>query len=386
MKYCFRCGHLFSHKSNLNRHLSRKLPCEPKYLDISGIEILENFLYYEQEYNKINSNLNIIINSNSENINNHNNINGNNGNNIIDINKLLKIDKPKKLIINNESDDSESEYCEYLDDGGLIYKCEGCRKKFNRKNNYYRHRKFNCPVLKDDYVALKLHKKKLDTTYRQMKQEHLKLEDDNENITTTIINDIKDTSNQSQHIQTNKLENSLNSYNTNAHNFQLKQNTHDIFNKNEFNITINEYGKEDVSSFTQSEWKQIVKRLYHALPDLVKKVHFDIETNRNVYVPNIREKYAMVWKDGNWEMMDIRDVLDDLLVNNTDRLYEFLEENEGMLSNSLHNKMNDIIEKIGNSKKLQKKYQDQIKTILINNRSVVKKTYENEYGKKLEIK
>jgi hypothetical protein len=371
MKCCFRCGHLFSHKSNLNRHLSRKIPCESKYLDVSGIEILENFIYYEQEYNKINNNTNnSIINCN----------------NMIDINKPLKIDKPKKIIINSESYESDSEYCDYLDDGEIIYKCEGCRKKFNRKNNYYRHRKFHCSVLKDDYVALKLHKKKLDTTYRQMKQEHLKLEDDTEDIVTKIINDINDSPNRSQSIQTNKLENSLNNYNTNAHNFQLKQNTHDVFNKNEFNITINEYGNEDVSSFTQSEWKQIVKRLYHALPDLVKKVHFDIETNRNVYVPNIREKYAMVWKDGNWEMMDIRDVLDDLLVNNTDRLYEFLEENEGMLSNSLHNKMNDIIDKIGNSKKLQKKYQDQIKTILINNRSVVKKTYENEYGKKLEIK
>jgi hypothetical protein len=367
----------------LNRHLSRKLPCESKYLDVSGIEILENFLYYEQEYNKINIDGNTNLENKKINTNNSHNLNSNYS---TDGTKLLKIDKSKKTIVNNESDESDSEYFEYLDDNGLIYKCEGCRKKFNRKNNYYRHRKFHCSVLKDDYVALKLHKKKLDTTYRQMKQEHLKLDDENEDIATTIINDIKDSSNQSQNIQTNKIENSLNSYNTNAHNFQLKQNTHDIFNKNEFNITINEYGNEDVSSFTQNEWKQIVKRLYHALPDLVKKVHFDIETNRNVYVPNIREKYAMVWKDGNWEMMDIRDVLDDLLVNNTDRIYEFLEENEGILSNSLHNKMNDIIEKIGNSKKLQKKYQDQIKTILINNRSVVKKTYENEYGKKLEIK
>ena len=122
------------------------------------------------------------------------------------------------------------------------------------------------------------------------------------------------------------------------------------------------------------------------MPDLVKKVHFDIETNRNVYVPNIREKYAMVWKNGNWEMMDIREVLDDLLVNNTDRIYEFLEENEGYLGDSLHTKMNSIIEKIGSSKKLQRKYQDQIKMILINNRSVVKDTYEIESGKKLEIK
>lgn len=343
MRCCFRCGHVFNHKSNLNRHLLKKIPCEVKYLNVDGQDILSNFIYYHQQFQTL--------------VGKEDTIN----------NELIKLDQPVKMIQMEPEPYSEDEYPELDNLDDMIYKCEGCCKKFNKKNNYYRHRKSYCPVLKDEYKELKSFKKKLDNTYRQMRQEHI----DNSN--SSIQNN-------------NKLENSLNNYNTKAHNYQLKQNTQDVYNKNEFNITINEYGKEDVSSVSQSEWKQIVKKLYCALPDLVKKVHFDIETNRNVYVPNIREKYAMVWKNDNWEMMDIREVLEELLVNNTDRLYEFLEENEGYIGDSLSTKMNSIIEKIGSSKKLQKKYQDQIKMILINNRSVVKNTYEIESGKKLEIK
>lgn len=362
MKCCFRCGHIFNHKSNLNRHLLKKLPCEVKYLNINGQDILSNFIYYCKQFKDLTGDTSDI---------------GDIDDNEISNNELIKIEAPVKIIkVESESED-EDEYQE-LDDINKtkdLYKCEGCRKTFNKKNNYYRHRKSYCPVLKDEYYELKDFKKNLDNKYRQMRQEHIEKN-----------NVINQNTNNPQQVQNTKLENSLNNYNTKAHNYQLKQNTQDIYNKNEFNITINEYGKEDVSSVLQSEWKQIVKKLYCALPDLVKKVHFDIETNRNVYVPNIREKYAMVWKNGNWEMMDIREVLDDLLVNNTDRIYEFLEENEGYIGDSLHTKMNSIIEKIGSSKKLQKKYQDQIKMILINNRSVVKNTYEIESGKKLEIK
>lgn len=383
MKYCFRCGHIFSHKSNLNRHLSKKIPCVSKYLDVSGQEILDNFLYYCHKFEKLTGNN---INNQQEDTNNQS--------------EDIKIETtPTKMIKpdTNEQHDEYDEYddLDYIDTIDGLYKCEGCYKIFNKKNNYYRHRKSYCPILKGEYREFKSFKKKLDNKYRKMKQEHIEKSEINNNgfmneteeLKNGKFNDIFNNENNTQTNQVqNNLENSLNNYNTKAHNFQLKQNTHDIFNKNEFNITINEYGKEDVSSVSQSEWKQIVKKLYCALPDLVKKVHFDIETNRNVYVPNIREKYAMVWKNDNWEMMDIRDVLDDLLVNNTDRIYEFLEENESFIGDSLHAKMNNVIEKIGNSKKLQRKYQDQIKMILINNRSVVRNTYEIESGKKLEIK
>jgi len=372
MKCCFRCGHYFNHKSNLNRHLSRKMPCTSKYLDVQGLDILNDFIHYKQQFEVFaqKNNLTQFIDKDMEPENPY----------------ILETDIPKlnnnnnnnaKIIISESSDEEDLADFDSVEED-FIYKCEGCKQVFKYKNNYYRHRKSACTVLKDEHKQLKKFKKNLDKTYRTLKKEHQDKK--------VVNNDYKfnDESNNSQYH--NQLDNSLNSYNTTAHNFQLKQGTRDIINQNEFNITINEYGNEDVNGISNHEWKQIVKKLYYALPDLVKKVHFDIENNRNVYVPNIREKYAMVWKNGDWEMMDIRDVLNDLLVNNTDRIYEFLEENEGDIGDTLHSKMNSIIEKIGNSKKLQKKYQDQIKMILINNRSVVKKSYEAESGKKLEVR
>lgn len=394
MKCCFRCGHYFAHKSNLNRHLTRKLPCDALYLDINGNDILNDFMYYKHLFQQLVKEKNITE--------------------FIDNIPEIELSKPKlELKDTNEKSDnniipkintqkinldngSDNEELFELNNSDMSYKCEGCKQKFKYKNNYYRHRKSYCNVLKDEYKELKKHKKNLDKKYRTLKKEHQNKHDNqinnqinkqetNKKELNNIVNtdyQINDDSSNSH----NQFQNSLNNYNTNAHNFQLKQGTQDIINQNEYHITINDYGNENINNISNREWKQIVKKLYQALPDLVKKVHFDMESNRNVYVPNIREKYAMVWKNGDWEIMDIRDVLNDLLVNNTDRIYEFLEENGEYLDNTLHTKMNGVIEHIGNSKKLQKEYLKQIKTILIGNRSIVKESYEAESGKKLEIR
>ena len=360
MKTCFRCGQLFTHKSNLNRHLLKKSPCPTIYMDVAGEDILNNFVYYQNQYTKGNFNI---------------------------VHKSAFQEPELKHEI--EIEDEDDEFDDF--DESILYQCEGCNKIFKHRNNYYRHKKSNCSVLKSNYKELKCIKKKLDNTYRQLKKEkedYTPIEiitPEIESIETSNVTPHKLESLSPTKTSGNNFDNSLNTYTTNAHNFELKQHTRDIINKNEFNITINDYGNEDISGVSDGEWKEIMKKLYYALPDLVRKVHFDIETNRNVYVPNIREKYAMVWKNNQWEMMDIKDVLDDLLINNTDRIYDFLEDNIEMLGDNLHSKMNDIVEKISNNKKLQKKYQDQIKMILINNRNIVKKTFEAEFGKKLTL-
>ena len=53
MKCCFRCGHYFTHKSNLNRHLNKKLPCKSNYLTTTGREILNDFIYYKNQFEKL---------------------------------------------------------------------------------------------------------------------------------------------------------------------------------------------------------------------------------------------------------------------------------------------------------------------------------------------
>lgn len=312
MKCCFRCGSQFLHKSNLTRHLQKKKLCDATYLDIPGTDIINDFALYESQYDALMKRIKAgDVNINLE-------------------NKIVALDSD--------------------------YVCEGCGMKFSHKNNYYRHRKQTCKIMKPEYKGIKKFKKKLDMTYRELKKEK------NESKVTN-----------------NYMANCFNNYNIN-----VKKGS-DIINNNHFNITINEYGKETICDISDEEWKQIIKKLYQALPDLVKKIHIDIEANRNVYVPNIREHYAMIYKQNGWKIIDIKDLLTTLLIDNTDRIYDYLEENSQDINRSIYLKMSDIIEKIGSDEKLQKDYQDQIKLILINNRTVIKKYYEQIIGRKLEI-
>jgi hypothetical protein len=55
-RICPRCGKPFTHRGNLNAHLKIKKSCYPKYVDIPGNTIINNYQQYYNEYiNKINN-------------------------------------------------------------------------------------------------------------------------------------------------------------------------------------------------------------------------------------------------------------------------------------------------------------------------------------------
>lgn len=91
MKYCLRCGKVFTRLYSLKRHLNREKICEATYLDITSELIISNY----QEY----------------------------------LENFLEIKTEK-----NNIDE---------------FPCEYCNKSFTKKSNYYRHKLHYCKIIKN---------------------------------------------------------------------------------------------------------------------------------------------------------------------------------------------------------------------------------------------
>ena len=64
------------------------------------------------------------------------------------------------------------------------------------------------------------------------------------------------------------------------------------------NFTILSHKQQpDLSHLTNSDYLKIMNRGFNSVPKLIEAIHFnpDKPENQNVYIPNIKTKYAMVW-------------------------------------------------------------------------------------------
>ena len=87
---------------------------------------------------------------------------------------------------------------------------------------------------------------------------------------------------------------------TKLQNATINNNT--IINNN-FNLrTPNEFGKEDISYIPESNYDGMLQNKFMAIEHLNEKIHFDVNhpENHNVFISNIRGKYAYVFKEGKW--------------------------------------------------------------------------------------
>ena len=89
-------------------------------------------------------------------------------------------------------------------------------------------------------------------------------------------------------------------------------------NTNNINIThihINNYGKENTDYITDDFLVKAIKRHTGSVPALLKHLHFHPEhpENHNVRMPNKRDKYMQVLRNGEWKHENRRKVIDSLV-------------------------------------------------------------------------
>jgi hypothetical protein len=218
--------------------------------------------------------------------------------------------------------------------------CHVCKKIFSKKFNLKRH--------------IKLHIEQLN----KMNHGNIINPLNNDNILNNNHN-INNLTNNNNNLTNNNLINNL-------------TNNNNITN----NITINNFGKEDISSISDKLMFRCINMCFEAIPTLFKIIHIDIPENRNLYLTNIKNPFIYAYANNKWSLRNSKKTLNYLQNDKKDIIEYFFENNKDKFKK---HKIKNIIKmfKAYDNGELEKRYDSDLKLLLINN----KKTFQNNYEK-----
>jgi hypothetical protein len=212
------------------------------------------------------------------------------------------------------------------------YSCNYCNKSFTRIDNLYRHEKERCLSRLEYNNNDNLHEQ-----YNLLMNKMIEIQ-----------NDMKIT----------KINNTINSNNTN----NVQQN---------INITINPYGKEDLSHITFDDYEKIFNKCNSCIPDFIELKHFNKNKpeNSNIYISNMKSNHIFVYDGEQWNLKNKDEVIKDLYDNNCDYLIDKFEDLKDKLDESTLRKFNKFINKYENDIMINNTT-ERIRYILYNKRHI----------------
>ena len=217
---------------------------------------------------------------------------------------------------------------EEVDDASVGLECNYCDKIYTRNDNLKRH--------------LKTCKLKIYSEIDLLKQQINKLE--NKQLIKNITN--------------NNINNNINNNtNNNTNNGTIN------------NITINQYGKEDMSHITLQDFKGLFSRCNSCVPFFVELLHFnkDKPENNNIYISNMKSPYLMLYDGAKWKLAEKNAILDDMYDDKCEILVNKYEDLKDHLDESIMNKFSKFLNKY---ELMKDNVIKDIKLVLYNNRKM----------------
>ena len=321
---CLRCGFSNKSKTHFLNHLNRKFPCKPKLNDIA-LDDVKNIFLKTQNDSASGKSHNVAQNCTAEHI------------------KLKKLHQ--KALNCTDGIDTTSNFT-----------CEFCKKPFTRNSSRLRHYK-SCNVIKvqnesreKEYSDLKnlvkLMNEKIEQTTMQFK---------------SLKKEIKRKNNQIVELQ-KKAGITIGTQNNNIQN-NIKN-----------DIKILAFNKTDMSHLNDTDFLSFLDHANFCIPHMIKKLHFDPEKpeNHNIYISNIKNNYVMLYDGNKWTLQDQKNVIDNLLQDNTYILEEKMEDwiKRGQKYPKIMEKFNRYLEK-KESDNILDQIKEEVKLILFNNRQVI---------------
>ena len=180
--------------------------------------------------------------------------------------------------------------------------CSYCDKIYKHKSSLSKHIKYSCNKNKDeDFKELARllnlqtqHQQEQDLKHKELEKEFKKMQKENKNI------------------QIQKLTNKL----------QINGGIH-IQN----NIQLLGYKETDVSHLTDKDYISCLKKINYCVKNLIERIHFNPlkPENMNIYISNLKDKYLMVYEEGNWNIKT-KNELDTLYQEKEIMLEEWIQE------------------------------------------------------------
>lgn len=177
--------------------------------------------------------------------------------------------------------------------------CKYCDKLFTTKQAMYRHIKYTCRKNKDEDL------KELARLLNETKEENKRQQRQIDKLTKKL---------QIQNLTINANHN----------------NQHNNIQNNNINIQLLNHDKTDYSHLTERDYVKCIKDCNHCVKTLIEKVHFNPTKpeNMNIYISNIKNNYVMLYKDGQWDIVDRKEQIDDLYEFNELVLEQWYDRNK----------------------------------------------------------
>ena len=257
---------------------------------------------------------------------------------------------------------------------GEIFTCKHCKKNFQSKNSYYKHKnELRCKEMSDREKKKILFNKKNKVLKKKQETNQITLYGNNGN---NLKNPNVSESGGSNNTNINGSNNSINS-NNNIHNNV----NHNV--QNNITIKINPFGQENTDFLTKEEKLKIINKCYMSVPALIETIHNHPE-NRNFYISNKKNGVMAILNDNNeTEFNDYDEICNQLIEKNMDRLDDYFSEFENELKESVKSRLQKVIN-FNEDDTLNDKYMTDIKYYLMNISKRNKKEI-NEFIDKLEL-
>ena len=169
------------------------------------------------------------------------------------------------------------------------YDCKYCGKLFKHKQSVSKHIKYSCQKNKDEDLKELVRLLNLQIQQKDKELEYHKLQ-----------NEKQQKQMETQQKQIDKLMDKL----------QVNHITNNTFVQN----NILSYKDTDLSHLTNMDYERAIKKVNSCVKEMIEKIHFNPSKpeNMNIYISNMKDKYLMVYEDGNWNIKQKNDEIDSL--------------------------------------------------------------------------
>jgi len=220
-----------------------------------------------------------------------------------------------------------------------LFTCKFCGKEYKHKQSITKHIKNSCVKKEDDYKEL------VNLLNMQIENQKKELADEKQE---------RKKENQSLIKQIESLKGKL----------EIKGSFNTINN----NITLN-YKDTDVSHLTDNDYRSCIRKVCHSVLKLIEKIHFnpDKPENMNVYISNMRDKYAMLYEGNKWILKNKNEAIDKLYNDKEDMLEEWVNDKD-------EPEMRKFFDKYMNNMKEKETIEDineQLKLMLYNKKNLI---------------
>ena len=166
-----------------------------------------------------------------------------------------------------------------------------------------------------------------------------------------------------------KLKNQI--MESNSKNLTINNN-HNTTNNNNITIVLKPAYDPEFEFLTDKDYKQCLNRMIMSVPNLIRKIHFNPKhpENHNLYIPNIQQKYAMLYNEKEWQLKNTNDTIDKLLRNHEMMLEEWIDCGGDEFPQAMKNFKTYLEKREENG--VEDTIKEEIKLLLYNKRKMIK--------------